>query len=115
MKKTKRTRSFFRWGAKPKEDSRHGPSPEAGSKLTAKAAKERSPHRTLQETPPELNVTAQVLIEGDIRGTPSVLSTQALETPPDTKTMKEFKPNTEFAASQAATPKGTHLLDCVYL
>jgi hypothetical protein len=113
MKKTKTTRTFFRWGAKPKEDSRHDLL-EASSKVTAAVAKEHSPRGTLEEHPPELNATARTLIQKDTTGPPSVLSIQqAVETPLEDTTIMECKLNNEFLESDEATPKGTHPLKFV--
>jgi hypothetical protein len=117
MKKTKTTRSFFRWGSKPKEDSRHDLL-EASSKVTTtEIAEEHFSHGTIKELPRQLNDTAQKLIKKDTTpGPPSILSTQqAVETPPEDMTKKEFKLNDECLDSDEVTPKGTYPLKWVYI
>jgi hypothetical protein len=110
MRKTKTTRSFFRWGVKPNEDSRHGHL-EACSKVTANVAQGYSLPKTCEETSPKLNTTEQTLFPNDEMDPPSVISAkQTAETPPKDTTIKEFKLNNEVQDSDEVPPKGTHPL-----
>jgi hypothetical protein len=115
MRKTKTTRSFFRWGGKPKEDSRHGLL-EACSKVTADVTQGYSLPKTTEETSPKLNTTEQTLLPNDEMDPPTVISAKETTEPPlmDT-TIKEFKLNNELQDSDGVPPKGMHPLKWVYI